>query len=95
MLALGDALDAAGRPEQATPVWRNAAAHEGDFRAMAPQPFSEQTYFQVLACRRLGEGRRKAELLNGLAAFATGAPAVDGHHRLLRHIPAFSAAVRR
>jgi len=70
LLALGDALDASGRTAEAVDRWRTAAEHEGDFQDMAPQPYSEQTYFQVQAWRRLGEDGRAEELLDGLSAYA-------------------------
>ena len=41
--------------------WRAAAEARGDFADMAPQAYSENTYFSVLAARRLGDddaGRR-------------------------------------
>ena len=42
---------------RATQAWQEAAAAVGDFAAMSPQAYSENTYFSVLAARRLGEIR--------------------------------------
>lgn len=66
MLVLGDAWDAAGQPERAAQAWRRAADAVGDFQQMAPQPYSEMTYFSVLACRRLQLRERADELVGGL-----------------------------
>ena len=77
LLTLGDALAAAGRDDDASAAWRTAAEHEGDFQDMAPQPFSEQTYVQVLAWRRLGEDDRAEALLAGLSAYAVEQETAD------------------
>jgi tetratricopeptide (TPR) repeat protein len=66
-LTLGTALEAAGDPDGAARHWRHAAEARGDFAAMAPQPYSENTYYSVLAARRLGEADYAEELVAGLA----------------------------
>ena len=73
----GRRLAAAGRDDDARATWRTAAEHEGDFQDMAPQPFSEQTYVQVLAWRRLGEDDRAEALLAGLSAYAVEQETAD------------------
>ncbi|TNM63165.1 DUF5107 domain-containing protein [Streptomyces sp. NP160] len=69
-LALGDALAAQGQPEQAAAAWRTAAEARGDFQAMAPQPYSDKTWWSAQAWRRLGHPERAEELLAGLEAYA-------------------------
>jgi len=65
-LVLGDALSAAGRPAEARTAWLRAAESVGDFQDMAPQPYSENTFYSVLACRRLGLHEHADELVDGL-----------------------------
>ena len=67
-LTLGDALHVAGRVDQAQTAWRAAAAAVGDFSAMSPQAYSENTYFSVLAARRLGDTTVVDQLTTGLAS---------------------------
>ncbi len=67
MLVLGDALQLAGRSEQAAKAWRRAADAVGDFQGMAPQPYSENTAYSVIACRRLARHDRAEHLITGLA----------------------------
>jgi tetratricopeptide (TPR) repeat protein len=69
MLALGNAFEAADDHEAAARCWREAAAAHGDFSEMSPQPYSENTYFSVLAARRLGQAAYADELVAGLAAY--------------------------
>ena len=48
---------------------------------MSAQPYSEMTYYSVVACRRLGDDSAAHRLLSGLAAFAvsmrSAPPTVD------------------
>lgn len=69
MLALGDALSTAGSPSEAAAAWRASAEAVGDFAAMAPQAYSENTYFSVLAARRLGDTAAADQLVTGLAGY--------------------------
>ena len=69
LLALGDAFDAAGDPEAAARAWQEAAAAVGDFADMSPQAYSENTYFSVLAARRLGEFGYADQLVTGLTHY--------------------------
>lgn len=81
LLALGDALAASGAPDEAATVWRRAAAGVGDFQSMAATPFSEMTYYAVLARRRTGDAAAADALLAGLeeytGKFATAPAVVD------------------
>ncbi len=80
-LLLGDALVAAGHPEQARVEWESAADHRGDFVQMATQEHSETTFWSVLALRRLGAWPRAAALTQALrrfrAEYAAQTPTVD------------------
>ncbi|CAN5290785.1 DUF5107 domain-containing protein [soil metagenome] len=68
-LALGDAYAAAGHDVDARRAWSTAATFAGDFQSMATLPYSDMTYFSVLACRRLGDESAAQVLVDGLAAF--------------------------
>ena len=78
LLALGDALDAAGDATSARQAWQAAAAAAGDFTRMSPTAYSENTYFSILAARRAGDQDRAATLVLGLR----------NHARSLRETPA-------
>ncbi|WP_232548337.1 DUF5107 domain-containing protein [Propioniciclava soli] len=69
-VALGDALAAQGRDDEARAAWLRAAESVGDFRTMAAVPFSDLTYFSVLAARRLGLDDRADTLVEGLARWS-------------------------
>jgi tetratricopeptide (TPR) repeat protein len=69
LLALGNALEAADDREAALRCWREAAAAHGDFSDMSPQPYSENTYFSILAARQLGERTYADELVAGLTEY--------------------------
>ena len=69
-LVLGDAYAAAGDEVEAQQAWRMAATFAGDFQSMATLPYSDMTYFSVLACRRLGDELAAQALLDGLVDFA-------------------------
>jgi tetratricopeptide (TPR) repeat protein len=68
-LALGDALAAGGRLDEAEPWWRRAAYFEGDFQGMQVLPYSDLTYYSVRALRRLGEKAVADRLLEGFATY--------------------------
>ena len=70
LLALGDAYAAAGDDVDAQQAWGTAATFAGDFQSMATLPYSDMTYFSVLACRRLGDEGAAQGLVDGLAEFA-------------------------
>jgi tetratricopeptide (TPR) repeat protein len=69
-LRLGDALAAAGRADEAAAQWSAAAADVGDFQEMAVRPYSELTYFSVLALRRLGDDAGADQLAVAVEAYA-------------------------
>jgi len=66
LLALGDAHSAAGDDDRAVQSWRESAAAIGDFSSMSPQAFSENTYYSVIAARRLGHDEVAVALIAGL-----------------------------
>ena len=69
LLALGDAASTLD-PERAADAWRRAADAVGDFTEMSPQTYSENTYFSVLAARRLGDDAFAERLVAGLTEHA-------------------------
>ncbi|WP_448006830.1 DUF5107 domain-containing protein [Agromyces bauzanensis] len=81
LLAYGDALEHAGRHDEAVAAWMRAARSAGDFTTMLTVPYSPMTYFSVLAARRLGDEGSAADLIEGLrdyvAAKAVERPAID------------------
>ena len=78
LLVLGTALEADNDPDGAVRFWREAAEARGDFSEMSPRSYSENTYYSVLAARRLGETAYADEVVTGLAA----------HTELLARTPA-------
>jgi hypothetical protein len=68
LLVLGNALEADDDPEGAARSWRKAAEARGDFNEMSPRSYSENTYYSVLAARRLAEMAYADELMTGLVA---------------------------
>lgn len=70
LLLSGDAAAAVGDQESARQAWRRAARTVGDFSGMAPQPYSDNTYFSVLAARAIGEHDQAVGLVDGLADHA-------------------------
>ena len=54
-LAMGDAQNEAGQPAAAAKWWTRAARFTGDFQTMAVVPYSDLTYYSVLALRRVGD----------------------------------------
>ncbi|MFB9840290.1 hypothetical protein, partial [Actinoallomurus acaciae] len=69
LLLLGDAHAAAGETAAAREAWTRAATADGDFQEMSTRPYSEMTYFSVLAWRRLGREDLAADLVTGLEAY--------------------------
>jgi tetratricopeptide (TPR) repeat protein len=69
LLAIGDAADAAGSPAEAERCWRPAAESSSDFADMTPRSYSENTYYAVLAARRLGDDELADGLVSGLTAY--------------------------
>jgi hypothetical protein len=65
-LALGDAHVRTGEEDSATRAWQAAAAAVGDFTSMSPRSYSDNTYFSVLAARRLGDHGVADTLVAGL-----------------------------
>jgi len=78
LLVLGTALEADNDPDGAVRCWREAAEARGDFSEMSPRSYSENTYYSVLAARRLGETEYADEVVSGLVA----------HTELLARTPA-------
>lgn len=70
LLLAADAYAAVGDGGRAAEYWRRAARTVGDFSGMAPQPYSENTYFSVLAARAIGDGELAGALADGLAGHA-------------------------
>ncbi|PVU83869.1 DUF5107 domain-containing protein [Cellulomonas sp. WB94] len=81
LLALGDALCAAGRESDARATWEQAALRVGDFAGMSGVPYSPMTYYSVLASKRLGNDERATFLTAALAAYVgeerAAVPAID------------------
>lgn len=69
-LALGDANIALGNDQEARKWWTRAAEFKGDFQEMSVIPFSELTYFQAYALKRLGRESEATALLKALDNYA-------------------------
>ena len=67
---LGAAFDALGDGASARQWWERAAHHQGDFQEMSLKQFSEMTYYNALALRRLNRKVEAEELLRSLLAYA-------------------------
>jgi tetratricopeptide (TPR) repeat protein len=67
---LGAALDAAGDPASARQWWERAANQKGDFQEMSVKSFSEMTYYNALALKRLNRTKEAENLLRSLLAYA-------------------------
>jgi tetratricopeptide (TPR) repeat protein len=80
-LCLGDAYAAAGLLQDARGEWSAATSATGDFIGMSNRSFSNQTYYSILACLRLGEAKRAQQLTAQLSQFVeeleAGPAAVD------------------
>src|SRR4029450_7137546 len=57
-------------PAAAARRWRVPPEARGHFSEMSPRPYSENTYYSVLAARRLGEMEYADDVVTGLAAHA-------------------------
>jgi hypothetical protein len=68
-LALADAYARTGDEDSATQAWQAAAAAVGDFTSMSPRSYSDNTYFSVLAARRLGDDDLADTLAAGLRRY--------------------------
>ncbi len=67
---LGEAAAAAGKMKNATQWWRRAAEEKGDFRNMAVTPYSEMTFYRILALQRLGSNHIAGKLAASVLAYA-------------------------
>jgi tetratricopeptide (TPR) repeat protein len=67
---LGVALDAAGDPASARQWWERAARQQGDFQEMHVKSYSEMTYYNALALKRLNRMTEAEALLRSLFAYA-------------------------
>jgi tetratricopeptide (TPR) repeat protein len=63
---LGVASDVAGDCQAAQQWWQRASIHKGDFQEMSVKSFSEMTYYNALALKRLGKTTEADTLLNEL-----------------------------
>lgn len=70
LLALGDALAAQGRPDEARKQWALAASSEGDFLEMSTAAYSTRSVYSALALRRLDEADRAETLLRAIEKHA-------------------------
>ena len=69
---LGVAADAAGDRVSAGKWWERAARHKSDFQEMSVKSFSEMTYYNALALKRLGKTAEAQKLLHDLLRYASG-----------------------
>jgi tetratricopeptide (TPR) repeat protein len=67
---LGTAAHVAGDATTAQKWWERAAEHKGDFQAMSVKAFSEMTYYNALALKRLGKTAEAETLLRELLRYA-------------------------
>ena len=67
---LGVASDATGDFQAAQQWWQRASKHKGDFQGMSVKAFSEMTYYNALALRRLGKRTEADTVLNDLLHYA-------------------------
>ncbi len=67
---LGEALAAQRNKSAAKKSWTLAATSRGDFQEMSVKEFSEMTYYNALALRRLGQGKQAGKLLRDLLKYA-------------------------
>ncbi len=67
---IGEAYAASGDAAAARQWWERAARHQGDFQEMSVKEFSEMTYYEALALRRLDRESEAGALLRGLLAYA-------------------------
>ncbi|HEX4169431.1 MAG TPA: DUF5107 domain-containing protein [Bryobacteraceae bacterium] len=78
---LGVANERLGDATEALACWRRAASTHGDFQEMSVKAFSEASYYQALALRKLGQSAECERMLRSLLAYAEDlantTPAVD------------------
>jgi tetratricopeptide (TPR) repeat protein len=67
---LGVANEALADLPAAKTWWKKAAASRGDFQEMSVKSFSEMTYYNALALRKLGQTKEARQLLRNLLAYA-------------------------
>jgi tetratricopeptide (TPR) repeat protein len=67
---LGVAVEAAGEFPVAREWWERAAKYKGDFQEMRVKSFSEMTYYNALALKRLGKKAEADGLLRDLLRYA-------------------------
>ncbi len=67
---LGEARAAGGDQALARQWWERAAKHQGDFQEMSVKAFSEMTYYNALALKRLNREREAEQLLGALLRYA-------------------------
>lgn len=67
---IGTAAEAAGDVSVARRWWERAAKHRGDFQQMSVKSFSEMTYYNALALRRLNRADAADGLLRALLRHA-------------------------
>jgi len=69
---LGTAFEAGGDKATAQHWFERAARHKGDFQEMSVKSFSEMSYYNALALKRLNREEEAEELLHSLLAYAEG-----------------------
>jgi len=67
---LGSAFEAEGDQASAQHRFERAARHKGDFQEMSVKSFSEMSYYNALALKRLNRKEEAEELLHSLLAHA-------------------------
>jgi tetratricopeptide (TPR) repeat protein len=67
---LGSAYEAGGDQASAQKWFERAARHKGDFQEMSMKSFSEMSYYNALALKRLNRTEEAEELLHSLLAYA-------------------------
>lgn len=67
---LGTAFEALGDSASARQSWERAAHHKGDFQEMSIKQFSEMTYYNALALKRLQRANEAQVLLRSLLSYA-------------------------
>lgn len=67
---IGVAFDALGDPASARQRWERAARQHGDFQEMYVKSYSEMTYYNALALKRLNRMKEAEALLRSLLTYA-------------------------
>ncbi|MDQ2774236.1 MAG: tetratricopeptide repeat protein, partial [Acidobacteriota bacterium] len=68
---LGAACSAMGQEEVARSWWLRAANSTGDFQEMSVKRYSEMSYYNAIALKRLGQGQEARSLLHRLQQYAS------------------------